>query len=41
MASALRVRRDVALEAARAVSSTRPIGGLLMGPMDAFGKETI
>jgi hypothetical protein len=41
MASALRVRRDVVLEAARAVSSTHPIGGLLMGPMDAFGKETI
>jgi hypothetical protein len=41
MASVMRVRRRVTLEVARTVPSTHPIGGPLMGPVDAFGKEAI
>jgi hypothetical protein len=41
MAFAMRVRRCVTLEVAHAVPSTHPIGGPLMGPVDAFGKEAI
>ena len=39
-ASALRVRHRVAPEATHAVLSTQPIGGLVTGPMDAFGEDT-
>jgi hypothetical protein len=37
----MRVRCRVTLEVTLAVLSTHPIGGPLMGPMDAFGKEAI
>lgn len=41
MVFAMRVRRRVTLEVAHAVPSTHPIDGLLMGPVDAFGKEAV